>query len=161
MILGMTLKDVSGGEAASLPQVSAIAVVLLICMFVAGFGSSWGPITWVICSELFPLETRSAGQSIAVFSNLVATSVIAQAFLSMLCTMKYLIFVFFAAWVVIMTLFVLFFVPETKSIPLDSIEEEWRKHWFWKTVVPEVASNGLSVTAQNDSQNSGSTHYAN
>ncbi|MCO5606034.1 hypothetical protein L7F22_060221 [Adiantum nelumboides] len=146
-ILGVTLKEVSAGAAAPpLPQASAITVVVLICIFVAGFGWSWGPITWLLCSELFPLETRSAGQSIAVSANLVATFIIAQAFLSMLCSMKYGIFLFFAAWLIIMTLFVAFFLPETKNIPLDSIEKVWRKHWFWKTVVVDgVVSNGNGV----------------
>lgn len=44
----------------------SIAVVIVICLFVAAFGWSWGPLGWTIPSEIFPLETRSAGQSITV-----------------------------------------------------------------------------------------------
>ncbi|KAH7435296.1 hypothetical protein KP509_06G058300 [Ceratopteris richardii] len=146
-ILGAQLKDGNNGVAASpLPQASGIIVVVFICVFVAGFGWSWGPITWLLCTELFPVETRSAGQGFTVFFNLLATFAIAQAFLSMLCGMKYGIFLFFTAWLILMTLFVMFFVPETKNIPLELIERVWRTHWFWKSVVDDETRDGLPVS---------------
>ena len=46
--------------------------------------------------------------------NLLFTFLIGQAFLSMLCTMQYGVFIFFSGWVVIATLFAYFFIPETK-----------------------------------------------
>jgi hypothetical protein len=42
------------------------------------------------------------------------TFLIGQAFLSILCAMKWGTFLFFAGWVVIMTIFVILCVPETK-----------------------------------------------
>ncbi|CAM0904961.1 unnamed protein product [Alopecurus aequalis] len=71
----------------------AIMVVIVICTFVSSFAWSWGPLGWLIPSETFPLETRSAGQSISVCANLLFTFVFAQAFLSMHCHLKYFIFV--------------------------------------------------------------------
>ncbi|GMH27301.1 hypothetical protein Nepgr_029144 [Nepenthes gracilis] len=44
----------------------SILVVIVICLFVLAFGWSWGPLGWTVPSEIFPLETRSAGQSITV-----------------------------------------------------------------------------------------------
>ncbi|KAJ7517511.1 hypothetical protein O6H91_21G027000 [Diphasiastrum complanatum] len=123
-----------GGKQLSHP--SAIIVVLMICLFVSGFAWSWGPLGWLIPSEIFPLEIRSAGQSITVCSNLFFTFVIAQSFLSMLCHFKYGIFLFFAGFVVIMTIFVYFLVPETKGIPIEEMVFVWRKHWLWKRFVP-------------------------
>ncbi|EFJ25384.1 hypothetical protein SELMODRAFT_19807, partial [Selaginella moellendorffii] len=52
-------------------------------------------------SEIFPLETRSAGQSITVLVNLLFTFLIAQAFLWLLCHLKYGIFLLFAALVTV------------------------------------------------------------
>eukprot|EP00897_Mesotaenium_endlicherianum_P006896 jgi/Mesen1/6234/ME000321S05302 len=52
--------------------VSAL-VVVFICVYVAGFAWSWGPLGWLVPSELQPLETRSAGQSITVASNFLFT----------------------------------------------------------------------------------------
>ncbi|GLJ22880.1 hypothetical protein SUGI_0431460 [Cryptomeria japonica] len=40
----------------------AIMIILMVCTFVSAFAWSWGPLAWLIPSETFPLETRSAGQ---------------------------------------------------------------------------------------------------
>ncbi|MCD7468752.1 hypothetical protein HAX54_007190 [Datura stramonium] len=48
-------------------------ILVLICIYVAGFGLSWGPLGWLIPSEIFPLEIRSAGQSITVAVNFLFT----------------------------------------------------------------------------------------
>jgi len=123
----------------------AILVVVLICTFISSFAWSWGPLGWLIPSETFPLETRSAGQSVTVCVNLLFTFVIAQSFLSMLCHMKYGIFAFFAGWVIIMSIFVLFLLPETKNVPIEEMTERvWKQHWYWKRFMDddEQAFNG-------------------
>ncbi|KAJ4778976.1 Sugar transport protein 8 [Rhynchospora pubera] len=116
-----------------LPKSNAVWVVVLVCLYVMSFAWSWGPLGWLIPSETFPLETRTAGYSFAVSSNMLFTFLIAQAFLSMLCTMRAVVFFFFAAWVFVMCLFVVFLLPETKNIPIDEMMDRvWKKHWFWK-----------------------------
>lgn len=116
----------------------SILVVVVICLFVLAFGWSWGPLGWTVPSEIFPLETRSAGQSITVAVNLFFTFVIAQIFLTLLCAFKFGIFLFFAGWVTIMTIFVYLFLPETKGVPIEEMILLWRKHWFWKRIMPVV-----------------------
>ncbi|OAY64115.1 Sugar carrier protein C [Ananas comosus] len=108
-----------------------IIVVLFICIYDAGFAWSWGPLGWLVPSEIFPLEIRSAGQSINVSVNMLFTFVIAQAFLTMLCHMKFGLFYFFAGWVVIMTIFIALFLPETKNVPIEEMVIVWKEHWFW------------------------------
>ncbi|KAM0952047.1 putative sugar transport protein STP/MST-like, plant [Dioscorea sansibarensis] len=116
----------------------AIAVVVLVCFFVSGFAWSWGPLGWLIPSETFPLETRTAGYAFAVSSNMLFTFLIAQAFLSMLCQMKSGIFFFFAAWIIIMAVFVIFMLPETKGIPMEEMTDRlWKQHWYWKRFMVE------------------------
>ncbi|KAK4781321.1 hypothetical protein SAY87_017427 [Trapa incisa] len=114
----------------------SILVVVVICLFVVAFGWSWGPLGWTVPSEIFPLETRSAGQSITVAVNLFFTFIIGQSFLSMLCAFKFGIFLFFAGWITIMTIFVYLFLPETKGVPIEEMILLWQKHWFWKRTVP-------------------------
>lgn len=126
----------------------SILVVVVICLFVLAFGWSWGPLGWTVPSEIFPLETRSAGQSITVAVNLFFTFVIAQIFLTLLCSFKFGIFLFFAGWVTIMTIFVYFFLPETKGVPIEEMILLWRKHWFWKRIMPvvEETNNQQSIS---------------
>jgi len=124
------------GENQHLSKGFSVLVVVMICLFVLAFGWSWGGLGWTIPSEIFPLETRSAGQGITVAVNLLFTFAIAQSFLSLLCAFKFGIFLFFACWVLLMTIFVYFFLPETKGVPIEEMIFMWRKHWFWKRIVP-------------------------
>ncbi|XP_065019179.1 sugar transport protein MST3-like [Musa acuminata AAA Group] len=124
------IKFGTSGEA-TLSKAYAAFVVLFICVYVAGFAWSWGPLGWLVPSEIFPLEIRSAGQSINVSVNMLFTFVIAQAFLSMLCHMKFGLFYFFAGWVVVMTIFIALFLPETKNVPIEEMILVWKAHWFW------------------------------
>ncbi|RVX08519.1 Sugar transport protein 1 [Vitis vinifera] len=91
------------GEPGALPKWYAIVVVLFICVYVSGFAWSWGPLGWLVPSEIFPLEIRSAAQSVNVSVNMFFTFIIAQIFLNMLCHMKFGLFLFFAFFVVVMS----------------------------------------------------------
>ncbi|KAM0888401.1 hypothetical protein ACQ4PT_028358 [Festuca glaucescens] len=85
----------------------ALAIVVLICVYVSSFAWSWGPLGWL--------------------------DPVGDAFLSMMCTMKAFIFFFFAICIVIMGVFVLTLLPETKGVPIDEmVDRVWRRHWFWK-----------------------------
>ncbi|CAO2144615.1 unnamed protein product [Urochloa humidicola] len=81
----------------------AAALFVLIGVYVAGYSWSWGPMTWLVPTEVFPLEVRSAAQSVTVASGFVFTIFVAQGFLAMLCRMKAGLFFFFAGWIVVMT----------------------------------------------------------
>lgn len=112
------------------------ASIAFICIFVAGFAWSWGPLGWLVPAEVNPIETRSAGCAINTFVNFITTFIIGQFFLSMLCTMQWGVFLFFAGMVLIATLFIVFFVPETKGVPIETLNEvSFAQHWFWKRTV--------------------------
>ncbi|CAK8573733.1 unnamed protein product [Lathyrus sativus] len=128
VVLGIKLTDHSD----NLDKGFAMLVVVMVCTFVASFAWSWGPLGWLVPSETFPLETRSAGQSVTVFTNMLFTFIVAQGFLSMLCYLKYGIFLFFSAWILIMGCFTVFLIPETKNVPIEDMADKvWRQHWFW------------------------------
>ncbi|XP_039130742.1 sugar transport protein MST3-like [Dioscorea cayenensis subsp. rotundata] len=130
----IAIKFGTSGEA-HLSKLYAGAVVLFICLYVSGFAWSWGPLGWLVPSEIFPLEIRSAGQSINVAVNMFFTFVIAQVFLAMLCQMKFGLFYFFGCWVVLMTIFVALFLPETKNVPIEEMVIVWKSHWFWGSFI--------------------------
>ncbi|XP_027366363.1 sugar transport protein 13-like [Abrus precatorius] len=134
IVIGVKVKD----HSEDLSKGFAVLVVVMVCIFVSAFAWSWGPLSWLIPSEIFPLETRSAGQSVTVCVNLLFTFVIAQAFLSMLCLCKFGIFLLFSGCVLIMSTFVLFLVPETKNVPIEEMTERvWKQHWLWKRFIED------------------------
>ncbi|CAA6664403.1 unnamed protein product [Spirodela intermedia] len=124
--VGCVMAATAGGDS------GALAVLLLTCIYSAGYGWSWGPLSWLVPCEIFPEEVRSAGQAIVIALNLGVCFVQAQVFLAALCWMKYGLFLFFAGWIAVMTAFVAAFLPETKGVPLEAMEGVWAAHWFWK-----------------------------
>uniref|UniRef100_A0A0C9RNG1 TSA: Wollemia nobilis Ref_Wollemi_Transcript_8406_2366 transcribed RNA sequence n=1 Tax=Wollemia nobilis TaxID=56998 RepID=A0A0C9RNG1_9CONI len=129
------------GKGEKIPTGYGVGIVLLICVFTVGYGWSWGPLGWLVPSEILQLETRSAGQSVVVCINLFFTAAIAQSFLAMLCHLKYGIFLLFAGLVFIMSVFIYFFLPETKNVPIEEMRFEWEKHWYWKRIVKDAAND--------------------
>ncbi|KAK6155910.1 hypothetical protein DH2020_010158 [Rehmannia glutinosa] len=123
------------GDHGQLSKGYNIIVVLLICIYAAGFAFSWGPLGWLITSEIFPLEIRSAAQSITVAVSFFISFLIGQIFLAILCHLKSATFFFFGVWVAFMTGFVYFLLPETKNVPIEKMDKIWRDHSFWKRFV--------------------------
>lgn len=51
----------------------AWTAVTCIWIYVGAFGATWGPVSWTLVSEIFPLSIRSKGASIGASSNWVST----------------------------------------------------------------------------------------
>ncbi|KAL0400958.1 UNVERIFIED_CONTAM: Hexose carrier protein HEX6 [Sesamum latifolium] len=134
------------GDHGTMEKGYGLTVLVLICIYLSGFGLSWGPLGWVVTSEIFPLEVRSVAQSIVVAVNLSMTFIIAQVFLAMLCHLKSAIFFFFGAWVLLMSAFVYFLLPETKNIPIEKMDKIWGEHFFWKRFVDSSQSHEINKT---------------
>ena len=126
------------GDHGGISKGYASLIIIFICTYVTGFAWSWGPLGWLVPSEIFPLEIRSAGQSITVAVSSLFIFISAQSFLTMLYHFKSGIFFFFGGWVMVMTAFVYFLLPETKNMPIEQMTKVWREHWFWKRIVGEV-----------------------
>ncbi|KAL1165735.1 hypothetical protein V6Z11_A06G148500 [Gossypium hirsutum] len=99
---------------------------------------SWGPLGWLVPSEIFPLEIQSAAQSINVSVNMMFTFLVAQVFLTMLCHLKFGLFMFFAFFVIIMSIFVYYFLPETKGILIEEMNQVWKSHWYWSRFIEDL-----------------------
>ena len=108
----------------------------LICMLVytAGFAMSWGPVCWVLLSEIFPNSIRSMVMSVAVASQWVSNFLVSWTF-PMLDKNETLTAMFnhgFSYWIyglmgVLAALFIWKMVPETTGKSLEEMEEYWKE----------------------------------
>lgn len=137
-VLGIEFGKYTNGK---LPDDVAIGVCVVICVFVAGFAWSWGPLGWLVPSEIQTLETRAAGMSAAVTINFAFSFLIGQVFLSMLCAMQWGVFLFFAGWVCVATIFVFFLLPETKGVPVERMSVIFANHPVWRHVMGPSADD--------------------
>ncbi|XP_010443972.1 PREDICTED: sugar transport protein 3-like [Camelina sativa] len=128
--IGVIIMVAEGHNNGVIGEEYGYTVVVLVCVYVAGFGWSWGPLGWLVPSEIFPLEIRS--QSVTVAVSFVFTFAVAQSVPPMLCKFRAGIFFFYGGWVVVMTVAVQLFLPETKNVPIEQVAGLWDKHWFWR-----------------------------
>jgi SP family xylose:H+ symportor-like MFS transporter len=121
----------SGAVGTTTASYVAIAAVVV---YIIGFSFSWGPVTWVMLSEIFPNSIKGKAMSIAVAAQWIANFVVSQTF-PMMDGSSSLNAAFnhgFAYWLygagaVLAALFVMRFVPETKQQSLEAIEALWGK----------------------------------
>jgi SP family xylose:H+ symportor-like MFS transporter len=109
-------------------------MVALVAMLVytAGFAVSWGPVTWVLLSEIFPNQIRGKAMAVAVAAQWIANYLVSWSF-PILDDNPYLVAHFkhgFAYWIygamsILAALFMWRFVPETKGRSLEQMESLW------------------------------------
>ena len=80
----------------------AASIVTFTCIYVTGFAWPWGPLAWLVPSEIHALETRDRGLGISTFADFICTFLIGQVFLFMLCTMTWGVFIFFTGFVILL-----------------------------------------------------------
>jgi len=110
-------------------------LVALVAMLVytAGFAMSWGPVTWVLLSEIFPNQIRGKAMAVAVAMQWIANYLVSWTF-PILDKNPALVEHFhhgFAYWIYgVMSIFAALFmwrmVPETKGRSLEQMEAVWQ-----------------------------------
>jgi SP family galactose:H+ symporter-like MFS transporter len=104
----------------STPKAVLLASAIL---YIFGFAVSWGPVAWLVCSEIFPLEGREIGMTVTTMVNWTfAGLVMGNALSFMQAHGKASIFYVFAGFCVLAVAFVALFVPETMGISLEQME---------------------------------------
>lgn len=122
------------GVAISLTGVSVLfaigssLVIIPLLMYVAFFAFSYGPIVWVIISEIFPTKIRGIAVSIGSFSLMVTGFFITLTnpiFIELITPVG--TFFLYATLTLPAIWFIWKFVPETKGKTLEEIEISWKK----------------------------------
>lgn len=103
-----------------------IGLLFFILTYIACFAFSFGPVTWVVISEIFPTKLRGVAMSVATFSLWVAVYLVTQLFPILLDEIgpAYTFWVF-AAMAFLALIFTITKVPETKGKTLEEIEQSW------------------------------------
>ncbi|KAH7139104.1 general substrate transporter [Dendryphion nanum] len=100
-----------------------IAAIFFFYLWTAFYTPSWNGTPWVINSEMFSQNTRSLGQASAAANNWFWNFIISRFTPQMFITMGYGVYFFFASLMILSIPFVYFLIPETKSIPLEHMDE--------------------------------------
>ena len=98
-------------------------VVAFIWVYIAAFGATWGPVSWTLVSEIFPLSIRSKGASIGASSNWLNNFAVAFYVPAMLKAWTWGTYIFFAAFLAAGMVWVHFCLPETKGATLEDMDK--------------------------------------
>jgi MFS transporter, SP family, arabinose:H+ symporter len=109
-------------------QTKGSLLVGMLCLFVACFAFSMGPIKWVVMSEIFPTRIRGRAMAIATLAVWVTDGIYNQLFPMVRGSLGVAgSFFVFAAVLVPQFFFVWKVMPETKGRTLEEIEQSWNK----------------------------------
>ncbi|WP_339724623.1 sugar porter family MFS transporter [Maribacter stanieri] len=105
---------------------SGMAVPIFLFLFIAAHAVGQGAVIWVFISEIFPNHLRASGQSFGSTTHWVLAALIPSLIpylFSHPAIGAGVVFLFFAAMMVLQLLFVAFMMPETKGKTLEELEE--------------------------------------
>ncbi len=107
-------------------NIVGISTLIFIIIYTASFMMSWGPICWVLISELFPNNIRGRAVAIAVAAQWAANYFISSTYPAMMEFSGGLTYTFYGVMSVLSLLFVWKMVPEPKGKTLEEIENFWK-----------------------------------
>ena len=101
--------------------------VLSVIVYAAFFMMSWGPICWVLISEIFPNTIRGKAVAIAVAFQWIFNYIVSSTFPALYDFSPMFAYSLYGIICVIAALFVWRWVPETKGKTLEDMSKLWKK----------------------------------
>ncbi|MCK5137897.1 MAG: sugar porter family MFS transporter [Bacteroidales bacterium] len=145
---GIAVALVCMGLGFMLPGAGKWFLVISMLVYIAFFAISLGPLGWLIITEVFPTRVRGLGASIGSLSNWGFNTLVVWTFYKMASAIGNVkdvvvpegqdlsdicpncigsVFWIFAAVALIGLVWGYFYIPETKGVSLEKIEEHWRQ----------------------------------
>ena len=124
--VGMAIGMFAIGALAFL-KIIGISTLVFIIIYTASFMMSWGPICWVLISELFPNKIRGKAVAVAVAAQWAANYFISSTYPAMMEFSSGGTYWFYGTMSVLSLIFVWKMVPETKNKTLEEMESLWTK----------------------------------
>ncbi len=124
--IGMAIGMFAIGALAFL-KIIGISTLVFIIIYTASFMMSWGPICWVLISELFPNKIRGKAVAVAVAAQWAANYFISSTYPAMMEFSSGLTYWFYGLMSILSFFFVWKMIPETKGKTLEEMEHFWKK----------------------------------
>lgn len=99
-------------------------------VYSASFMFSWGPICWVLISEIFPNTIRGAAVAIAVAAQWISNFAVSSTFVPMYSWSPSVTYGFYCLMCIVAALFVWKMVPETKGKTMEDMTRLWKKSYL-------------------------------
>ncbi|XP_029296364.1 solute carrier family 2, facilitated glucose transporter member 8 [Cottoperca gobio] len=98
-----------------------------MAVFITGFALGWGPIPWLVMSEIFPYKVRGIASAVCVLTNWSMAFIVTKTFKDMMILLTSAgTFWLFASMCILNVVFTIAFIPETKGKTLEQIEAMFR-----------------------------------
>lgn len=103
-------------------------VLACVLMYVAAFACSFGPVVWVVISEIFPTRIRGRAMSLATLTLWVSCYLVSQTFPMLVERIGAgNSFLIYAIMSLLSLVFIACLLPETKGRSLEEIQHDWLK----------------------------------
>ncbi|KZT27740.1 MFS monosaccharide transporter [Neolentinus lepideus HHB14362 ss-1] len=103
-------------------------LIAFVCIYIAFFASTWGPIAWVVVGEIYPLAVRAKAMSLATASNWLWNFAIGYATPYMVnsgpgnADLGAKVFFVWGSTCACCIVFTYFCIPETKGLSLEQVD---------------------------------------
>ncbi|ODV87853.1 hypothetical protein CANARDRAFT_26054 [[Candida] arabinofermentans NRRL YB-2248] len=125
-------------------------MIVFTCLYIFFFATSWAPGVYVVVSETYPLRIRAKGMAVATGANWMWGFLIAffTPFITSAIRFSYG-FVFFGC-VVFSFFFVFAFVPETKGLTLEEVDDMYDAYTPGLAFMNKMKRQAAKTEAQTD-----------
>ncbi len=124
--VGMMVGMVALGVLSFIDQIG-IAALIFIVIYTASFMMSWGPICWVMISEIFPNTIRGKAIAVAVAAQWLANYTISSTYIPLTQWSVGGTYLIYALFCLLSIIFVWKMVPETKGKSLEDMSRLWKE----------------------------------
>eukprot|EP00096_Caligus_rogercresseyi_P007096 TRINITY_DN2451_c0_g1_i4.p1 TRINITY_DN2451_c0_g1~~TRINITY_DN2451_c0_g1_i4.p1 ORF type:complete len:498 (+),score=103.43 TRINITY_DN2451_c0_g1_i4:473-1966(+) len=125
-----------------------------LCFHVMSFSFGYGPIPWLLMSEIFAPEIRGYASAIASGSNWGMGFLVTLSFPILTDLLgQYPVFFIYAGGMLILLLLAIIFVPETKGKTLEEIQRIFRPEGTTTTVTREPKEAQADNSAESEEDN--------
>jgi len=127
-LINSTTVDKCASTVRNLPSSMRYLSFASLVTYITAFSFSFGPVTWVLLAELFPLNIKTQAMSLGQAVNWTVNVLVSVTFLDSVRIFSLpAVFSFYLVMSVLSLLFIYFYVPETKQQSLEQISSDLKQ----------------------------------